>query len=215
MFICKSVNLNVQSLKGNFVEKKNLHIHKKVCCKCYCHEQFSSLSELLNHVCPEENITKPAAKQFKPDKPAIQTPLVPFPSNQVQIPEQPILESIVEVSTVILPYSRSRKSLKIKRRNKKSAEQNNKLIKNPESAQPTTCQGSLILIEANPAALKCFLENSKTSQKRNQINANTSNSSRNILSFTIYLHIYTNTLYSNVFEFTQNSSSGSGIELRQ
>ena len=155
MFIRKAVNLNVQSLKGNFVEKKNLQIRKKVCCKCrYCHEQFSSLSELLNHVCPEKNTTEPAAKQFKLDKPAIQTLLVPLPSNQVQNPKQPILESIVEVSTVILPHSRSRKSLKIKRRNKKSAEQNNKLIQNPESSQPTTCQGSLILIEATPAALE-------------------------------------------------------------
>ena len=39
-----------------FSTKEILQAHKKVCCKCkHCHEQFSSLSELLNRICPKKN----------------------------------------------------------------------------------------------------------------------------------------------------------------
>ena len=99
---------------------------------------------------PGKKTTKPAAKRFKPDEPAIQTPLVPLPSNQVQNLEQPIPES----TSVIPSNSRFRKSLKIRRPNKKSAEQNNEPIQNPDSAQPTTCPRNSISIEATPAALE-------------------------------------------------------------
>ena len=54
-----------------FSRKENLQAHKKVCCKCrHCHKQFSSPSELLNHICPEKKTTEPAAKRFKPDESA-------------------------------------------------------------------------------------------------------------------------------------------------
>ena len=79
---------------------------------------------------------------------------MPFPLNHVQNPEQSILESISEVPSVIPSNSRPRKSLKIKRPNKKSAEQNNEPIQNPDLAQSTTCSRNLISIEATPAALQ-------------------------------------------------------------
>ena len=99
---------------------------------------------------PGKNTIEPAAKRVKPDEPAIHTPLVPLLSNQVQNPEQPIPES----TSVIPSNSRPRKSLKIKRPNKKSAEQNNEPIQNPDSAQPTTCPRNSISIEATLAALE-------------------------------------------------------------
>ena len=132
-----------------FNRKGNLLAHKKVCCKCkHCHEQFSSPSELLNHICPEKNTTEPAAKRFKPDESAIQTPLVPLSSNQVQNLEQSVPESTSVIS------SKPRKSLKIKRPNKKSTEQNNEPIQNPDLALPTTCPRNVISIEETPAALQ-------------------------------------------------------------
>ena len=134
-----------------FSRKGNLLAHKNVCCKCkHCHKQFSSPSELLNHVCPEKKTTEPAAKRFKPDEPAIRTSFVPLSSNQVQNPEQ----SIPELTSVIPSYSKPRKSLKIKRPNKKSTEQNNEPIQNPDLALPTTCPRNLISIEETPAALQ-------------------------------------------------------------
>ena len=68
---------------------------------------------------------------------------MPLSSNQVQNPEQSFPES-----TFV------RKSLKIKRPNKKSTVQNNEPIQNPDSAQPTTCPRNLISIEATPATLQ-------------------------------------------------------------
>ena len=134
-----------------FSRKGNLQAHKKVCCKCrHCYEQFSSPSELLNHICPEKITTEPAAKRFKPHEPAIQTFYVPLPSNQVQNPEQPIPESI----SVIPSNSRPRKILRIKRPNKKSTEQNNEPIQNPDSAKPTTGPKNLISIEPTSTALE-------------------------------------------------------------
>ena len=120
-----------------FDRKDNLLAHKNVCCKCkHCHEQFPSPPELPNHICPEKNTTEPPAKRFKPDEPAIQMSFVPLPSNQVQNPEQLIPEP-----TFVIPFnSKPRKSLKIKRPNKKSTEQIKDPIQNPNSAQPTTCQ---------------------------------------------------------------------------
>ena len=124
-----------------FSRKGNLQAHKKVCGKCkHCHEQLSPPSELLNHICPGKNTTEPAAKRFKPDKSALQTSFVPRPSNQAQNPVQLIPESIF----VILFNFRSRKTLKIKRPNKKSAGQNNDPKQNPVSVQPTTCPRNLI-----------------------------------------------------------------------
>ena len=131
-----------------FSRKENLQAHENVCCKYkHCHEQFSSPSELLS---PEKKTSEPAAKRFKPDELAIQTPLVPLSSNQVQNPEQSISES----TSVIPSNSKPRKSLKIKRLNKKSTEQNNKPIQNLDSAFPTTCPRNLISIEATPLALQ-------------------------------------------------------------
>ena len=99
---------------------------------------------------PGKNTTEPVAKRFKPNEPAIQTPFVPLSSNQVQNPEQPIPESI----SVIPSNARLRKSLKIKRPNKKSTEQINDSVQNPDSAQPTTCPRNLISIETTPVALE-------------------------------------------------------------
>ena len=106
--------------------------------------------ELLNHICPEKKTSEPAAKRFKPDELAIQTPLVPLSSNQVQNPEQ----SIPESTSVIPSNSKSRKSLKIKRPNKKSTEQNNEPTQNLDSVLPTTCPRNVISIEETPAALQ-------------------------------------------------------------
>ena len=134
-----------------FSRKDHLLIHKNVCCKCkHCHEQFSSPSELLNHICLEKKTSEPAAKRFKSDEPAIQTPLVPLSSNQVQNLEQ----SIPESTSVISSNSKPRKSLKIKRPNKKSTEQNNEPIQNPDLALPTTRPRNVISIEETPAALQ-------------------------------------------------------------
>ena len=117
-----------------FSRKGNLQVHKKVHCKCkHCHKQFSSPWEIQNHICQEKNTTKPAAERLKPDEAALQTPLVPLPSNQVQNLERPIPEAISKVPIVISSNSRPRKSLKIKRPNKKSAEQNNEPIQNPDT----------------------------------------------------------------------------------
>ena len=130
-FIRKVLNLNVQCVKKKFSGKGNLLAHKNVCCKCkHCHEQFSSPSELLNHICPEKKTNEPAAKRFKPDEPAIQTSFVPLSLNQVQNPEQ----SIPESTSVIPSNSKPRKSLKIKRLNKKATEQINDPIQNLDSA---------------------------------------------------------------------------------
>ena len=80
----KSIEFECTVCEKKFNRKGNLQAHKIVCCKCkHCHEQFSSPSELLNHICPEKKTSEPAAKRFKPDEPAIQTPLVPLSSNQV------------------------------------------------------------------------------------------------------------------------------------
>ena len=56
MLITKVVNLNVQFVKENFVEKETCRrIKKKVCCKCrYCHKRFPFPSELQNHSCPKK-----------------------------------------------------------------------------------------------------------------------------------------------------------------
>ena len=145
----KSIELECVVCERKFSRKDHLLAHKNVCCKCkHCHEQFSSPSELLNHICPEKKTSEPAAKRFKPDESAIQTPLVPLSSNQVQNLEQSIPES-----TSIIP-SKPRKSLKIKRPNKNSTEQNNEPIQNPDLAQPTTCPRNVISIEETPAALQ-------------------------------------------------------------
>ena len=137
-----------------FSRKENLLAHKNVCCKCkHCHEQFPSPSKLVNHICQEKKTTEPAAKRFKPDESAIQTLIVPLSSNQVQNLEQPIPES----TSVIPSNSKLRKSLKIKRPNKKSTEQNNEPIQNPDSAQSTTCPKNLISVEATPAALEVLI----------------------------------------------------------
>ena len=147
----KSIEFKCTVCERKFSRKENLQAHKTVCCKCkHCHEQFSLPPELLNHICPEKKITEPAAKRFKPHKPAFQTPLVPLSSNQIQNPEQPIPESI----SVVPSNSKPRKSFKIKKPNKKSAEQINDPIQNPDSAQPTTRPRNLISIEATPAALE-------------------------------------------------------------
>ena len=144
----KNIEFNCIVCERKFSRKDNLLAHKIVCCKCeHCHEQFSSPSELLNHICPEKNTNEPAAKRFKPDELAVQTPLVPLSSNQVQNPEQSIPKS-----TSVIP-SKPRKSLKIKRPNKKSTEQSNEPIQNPDLAQPTTRPRNLISIEATPPAL--------------------------------------------------------------
>ena len=147
----KSIELKCTVCEKKFSRKDYLLAHKNVCCKCrHCHEQFSSPSELLNHICPEKKTSESAAKRFKSDEPAIQTSFVPLSSNQVQNPEQ----SIPESTSVIPSNSKPRKSLKIKRPNKKSTEQNNEPIQNPELALPTTCPRNLISIEATPAALE-------------------------------------------------------------
>ena len=104
---------------------------------------ISSPSELLNHICPEKKTFEPAAKRFKPDELAIQTPLVPLSSNQIQNPEQSIPES-----------TSVRKSLKIKRPNKKSTVQNNEPIQNLDSALLTTCPRNLISIKTTPTILQ-------------------------------------------------------------
>ena len=179
----KSVEFECTVCEKKFNRKGNLQAHKNVCCKCkHCHEQFSSPSELLNHICPEKKTSEPAAKRFKPDELAIQTSLVPLSSNQVQNPEQPIPES-----TSVIPFnSKPRKSLKIKRPNKKSTEQNNKPFQNPDLAQPTTCPRNLISIEATPAALevlpcepqnptKTKLSNSKRKQKEQDLKSHYKN----------------------------------------
>ena len=75
---------------------------------------------------------------------------MPLSSNQVQNPEQ----SIPESTSVIPSNSKPRKSLKIKRLNKKSTEQINDPIQNLDSAQPTTCSRNSISIEATPATLQ-------------------------------------------------------------
>ena len=87
-----------------------------------------------------------------------QTSFVPLPSNQVQNLEQPIPKS----TSVIPSNFRPRKSLKIIKPNKKSTEQINVPIQNPDSAQPTTCSRNLISVEENPAALEvlpCVTQN--------------------------------------------------------
>ena len=148
----KSIEIECTVCEKKLDRKGNLQAHKIVCCKCkHCHEQFSSPSELLNHICPEKKKTSElVAKRFKPNELAFQTFLVPFTSNQVQNPEQPIPES-----TLVIPSnSRPRKSLKIKRPNNKSTEQNNDSIQNPDSAQPTTCPRNLISMEETLAALQ-------------------------------------------------------------
>ena len=107
----KNIEFKCIVCERKFSRKDNLLAHKNVCCKCkHCHEQFSSPSELLNHICPEKKTSEPAAKRFKPHELAIQTPLVPLSSNQVQNPEQSISES----TSVIPSNSKPRKSLKIK-----------------------------------------------------------------------------------------------------
>ena len=75
---------------------------------------------------------------------------MPLSLNQVQNFEQSILES----TSVIPSNSRPSKSLKIKRPNKKSTEQNNEPIQNIDSAQPTTCPRNSISIETTPSALQ-------------------------------------------------------------
>ena len=68
----KSIEFECTACEKKFNRKGNLQAHKTVCCKCkYCHEQFSSPLELLNHICPEKDTTEPAAKRFKPDESAI------------------------------------------------------------------------------------------------------------------------------------------------
>ena len=125
---------------------------------------------------PGKKTSEPAAKRFKPGEPAIQTFFVPLPSNQVQNPEQPIPES----TTVIPSNFKPRKTLKFKRPNEKSTEQNNELIQNPDLAQPTTCPRNLITIEATPADLEVLPckpqnptitkpSNSKTKQKEQEL----------------------------------------------
>ena len=173
----KNIEFKCIVCERKFSRKDNLLAHKNVCCKCkHCHEQFPSPSELLNHICPEKKTTEPAAKRFKPDAPTIQTFFVPLSSNQDQNPEQPIPES----TSVIPSNARPRKSLKIKKPNKKSTEQNNEPIQNPDSALPTTCPRNVISIEATPAALevlpcepqnptKTKPSNSKRKQKEQEI----------------------------------------------
>ena len=90
----KNIEFKCTVCERKFSRKGNLQAPKKVCCKCrHCHEQLSSPSVLLNHVCPEKKTSKPAAKRFKPDEPAIQMSFVPLSSNQIQNPEQPIPKS--------------------------------------------------------------------------------------------------------------------------
>ena len=111
---------------------------------------MSSPLELLNYICSEKNTIEPAAKQFKPDERTLHTSFVPLPSNQVQNPQQLVPESI----SVIPSNFRPRKSLKIERPIKKSAEQNNEPIQNSDSAQPATRPRNLISLEATPPALE-------------------------------------------------------------
>ena len=89
---------------------------------------------------------------------------MPLSSNQVQNPEQSIPES-----TSVIP-SKPRKSLKIKRPNKKSTEQNNEPIQNPDLALPTTSPRNVISIEKTPAALQvlpCEPQNSTKTKPSN------------------------------------------------
>ena len=113
------MNLNVQCVKKSLIEKETCR-HIKLCVVNVniATNSFPPPSELLNHICPEKKTSEPAAKRFKLDELAIQTPLVPLSSNQVQNPEQPIPKS----TSVIPSNSKPRKSLKIKRPNKKSTE---------------------------------------------------------------------------------------------
>ena len=171
----KTVHLRSSEFEYTVCEKKfnrkeNLQAHKNVCCKYkHCHEQFSSRSELLNHICPKKKTSEPAAKRFKPDELAIQTPLVPLSSNHVQNPQQSIPESTSDIPS----NSRPRKSLKIKRPNKKSTEQNNEPIQNLDLAQPNTCPRNLISIEATPPALQVL-----PSEPQNPTKTKPSNSKR-------------------------------------
>ena len=147
----KNIEFKCIVCERKFSRKDNLLAHKNVCCKCkHCHEQFLSPSEFLNQLCPKKKTTEPAAKRFKSCEPSNQTSFVPLPSNQVQNPEQPIPES----TTVIPSHFKPKKSLKIKRPNKKSTELNNEPIQNPDLAQLTTFPRNLITIEATPAALE-------------------------------------------------------------
>ena len=168
----KSIEFECTVCEKIFSRKGNLQAYKNVCCKCrHCHEQFPSPSELLNHICPEKNKTEQAAKRFKPHEPAIQTTFVPLPSNQVQNLEQPIPES----TSVIPSNFRPRMSLKIKRPNKKSTEQTNDPIQNPDSAQPTTCIRNLISIEETTAALEVLPRESQNPTKTKPSNSKKKN----------------------------------------
>ena len=53
--LLRSSEFECRVCEKKFSRKENQLTHKIVCCNCrHCHEQFSSPSELLNHICPEK-----------------------------------------------------------------------------------------------------------------------------------------------------------------